>query len=255
MTRRTKSSGLDGLINLHKPLGFSSAQVLYRVRRVTGQRKSGHSGALDPVASGVLVLCLGRGTKLVESIMNQPKVYRATARLDVTSETLDADRPLEPVEVAEVPSLQRLREAMASFEGDIEQVPPRVSAVKIGGKPAYERVRADQTVELAARSVTVYWLHVHRYEFPELDFEMCCGRGTYVRSLIRDLGASLGCGGCLTSLVRSQVGPFTLEDAWSLEAVETADGKPYVTDLDRCRALLDPDVLQVPPRPRDEKPG
>lgn len=250
MSRRTKSSGLDGLINLHKPLGYSSAQALYKVREITRQRKSGHSGALDPVASGVLVLCLGRGTKLVESIMSQPKVYRAAARLDVTSETLDADRALEPVDVAEVPSLPRLHEAMASFEGDIEQVPPRVSAIKIDGKPAYERVRADQAVELAARPVTIYWLHIHRYEYPELNFEMCCGRGTYVRSLIRDLGAALGCGGCLMSLARSRVGPFTMEDAWSLEALAAAASPDaYVIGLDQSRRMLDPQAVQVPPRP------
>ena len=204
---------MDGIINLDKPTGITSAKALYRVRSITRQRKSGHAGTLDPGASGVLVLCLGKATKLVESIMDQPKVYRAKARLDVTSESFDSDRPLVPVEVAAVPSPERLQEACKPFEGQIEQIPPRISAVKVGGQPAYKRARRNEPVELAPRPARIYWLHVYRYAWPDLDFELCCGRGTYVRSLIRDLGATLCTGGCLTSLIRTRVGPFTLESS------------------------------------------
>lgn len=250
MAKRTKSSGLDGIINLDKPAGISSAKALYRVRAITGQRKGGHAGTLDPGATGVLVLCLGKATKLVESIMDQPKVYRATARIDVTSESFDLDRPLIPIEVAEIPSSQAVQRACASFEGLIQQVPPTISAIKIDGQPAYQRVRHNETVTMQPRAVRVYWVHLHSYAWPNLDFEMCCGRGTYVRALIRDLGEHLGAGGCLTSLVRRRVGPFALDRAWSLESLGAADGpESYLVDLDRARMLLDPAAIHVPARP------
>jgi tRNA pseudouridine55 synthase len=241
---------LDGIINLNKPIGITSAKALYRVRSITGQRKSGHAGTLDPGASGVLVLCLGRATKLVELIMDQPKVYRATARLDVTSESFDTDRPTVPVEVVEIPTLDRVRAACAGLEGLIEQVPPQISAVKVGGQPAYKRAFRQQPVQLKARPVRVYWIHLHHCEWPQIDFEVSCGRGTYVRSLIRDLGARLGTGGCLTSLVRRRAGPFTEDDAWSIEALRQAAGpEEYLIDLDRARALLEREAIAIPERP------
>jgi tRNA pseudouridine55 synthase len=229
---------LDGLINLHKRVGISSAKAVYRVRSITGQRKSGHAGTLDPGASGVLIVCLGRGTKLVERLMDQPKVYRATARLDVTSESLDSDRPLQPVDVARIPEEREVHAACAGFHGTIQQVPPRISAVKLRGRAAYELARRNQAVELQPRPVTVYGIHVRRYAWPELDFELACGRGTYVRALIRDLGERLGTGGCLTSLVRSRVGPFMLDEAWTFEALGGAGPEEYMVDVERAIELL-----------------
>ena len=244
---------LDGVINFNKPTGITSAKALYRVRSLTHQRKSGHAGTLDPGASGVLVLCLGKATKLVESIMDQPKLYRATARLDVTSESLDTDRPLVSVEVADVPALETVRAACESFEGLIEQVPPQISAVKIGGIPAYKRVARNRPVSLKPRPVRIHWLHVHAYAWPEVDFGVCCGRGTYVRSLIRDLGERLGTGGCLTSLVRRRVGPFTEEDAWSLESLEAARPEDYLIAPGEARKLLASASIRVPARPAGVK--
>ena len=238
---------MDGLINFNKPVGITSAKALYRVRSITRQRKSGHAGTLDPGASGVLILCLGRATKLVESIMDQPKVYRATARLDVTSESLDMDRPLVPVDVAGIPTPEELEAACRLFEGVIEQVPPRISAIKVRGVPAYKRVFRRQPVELKPRPVRIYRLQVHAYNWPDIDIEMCCGRGTYVRSLIRDLGDKLGTGGCLTSLVRRRVGPFTLEEGWSFDALRAARRQEdYLIDLDRARRLLDAAPVDSP---------
>ena len=199
---------MDGIINFHKPVGITSARALYRVRGVTGQRKSGHAGTLDPGASGVLVLCLGKATKLVERVMDQPKVYRAIARLDITSESFDMDRPVSPVDIAEVPDAGRVREVCAAFEGVIQQVPPQISAVKIEGRPAYRRAASEPHMKLKARPAHVYWLHLHRFEWPELEFEMCCGRGTYVRALVRDIGEKLATGGCLADLSRTRVGPL-----------------------------------------------
>ncbi len=246
---------LDGIINFNKPTGITSAKALYRVRSITRQRKSGHAGTLDPGASGVLVLCLGKATKLVERIMDQPKVYRATARMDVTSESFDSDRPLRPVDVAEVPTPESVRAACTAFEGEIEQVPPRISAVKVGGRPSYKWARTEQPIELKAKRVHVYWLVVHRYDWPDLDFEMCCGRGTYVRSFIRDLGERLGSGGCLTSLVRRRVGPFIEPDAWTLEALQrVSDPAEYLIPLEQAIGRLKPERITIPERPGDETP-
>jgi len=229
---------VDGLINFHKPVGITSAKALYRVRTITRERKSGHAGTLDPAASGVLILCLGKATKLVERLMDQPKVYRTTARLDVTSESFDSDRPLHPVAVDAPPTIDQVRTALSSFEGTIEQVPPTISAVKVGGVPAYKRTARDEVVALKPRPVRVDWIRLHSYGWPTIDFEMCCGRGTYVRSIVRDLGLALGTGGCLTSLIRTRIGPFTIEDAWTFDRLEGALPADYLIPLDRAAQLV-----------------
>jgi tRNA pseudouridine55 synthase len=241
---------MDGLINLHKPLGITSAKALYRVRKITRVRKSGHAGTLDPAADGVLILCLGKATKLVEALMDQPKVYRAAARLDVTSDSFDSDRPVIPVSVATRPDEEQLREACRSFEGTINQLPPAVSALKVGGRPAYKLERAGKAPPLKPRPVQIYWIHVHRYQWPLVEFELACGRGTYVRALIRDLGQRLDTGGCLTSLTRQAVGSFHLHDAWSFERLEqAAEPAEYVIPLEYARALLSVRPIPLPPRP------
>ncbi len=241
---------LGGIINFDKPTGITSAKALYKVRSITQQRKSGHAGTLDPGATGVLVLCLGRATKLVERIMDQPKVYRSTARLDVTSESFDADRELIPVTVTEPPTENAVRAALTGFEGTIQQLPPNISAIKIGGVPSYKLERKGRTIELKPRPVQIYWLHLRHYDYPKLEFEMCCGRGTYVRAIIRDLGEKLGTGGCLTSLARTRIGPFAQEQAWNLDALaEAATPDDYLIELEECQRLLDPNALTIPPRP------
>ena len=230
---------MDGIIILNKPTGITSAKALYRVRRITGVRKSGHAGTLDPAAQGVLVLCLGRATKLTELVMDQPKVYRARARLDVTSESFDSDRPLVEVQVTSPPEPAALEAGLRCFEGDIQQVPPAISAVKVGGQPAYKLQRGGQAPALRPRQATIYWIHLHDYAWPELDFELACGRGTYVRALIRDLGRHLGTGGCLTALTRSRVGPFGIDEAVTLNDLKQADSpNTHVIPLDRARELL-----------------
>ena len=247
---------VDGLIILDKPKGITSAKALYRVRKITRQRKSGHGGTLDPGATGVLILCLGKATKLTESIMDHPKVYRATARLDFTSESLDSDSPLEPVEVPAVPTLTQIHAAARGLEGEIMQAPPAISAVKIGGVPAYRRARQGRPIDPAPRPVRVYWLHIHGYRYPELEFEMCCGRGTYVRSLIRDWGRAVGAGGCLTSLARTRIGPFGLEEAHSFEALEAStDPLRCLVPLEAARSLLATEHVGIPPRPAPETPA
>jgi tRNA pseudouridine55 synthase len=230
---------LDGIINLNKPLGLTSARAVAEVRGLLGHPKAGHAGTLDPLADGVLVICLGRGTKLVELLMDQPKIYRTRALLDITSPCFDRERPAIPVAVAEPPSADQVAAVLRSFEGLIDQVPPASSAVKIDGRPAYKLHRAGRVPKLAARPVRIDWVHLHRYEWPELDFELCCGRGTYVRALIRDIGVRLGTGGCLTGLTRVAVGPFHIDQAWSFERLRGAgDRHAAVIPLERARALL-----------------
>lgn len=240
----------DGIINFYKPLGITSAKALYRVRKTTGVRKSGHAGSLDPAAEGVLLLCQGKATKLVERIMDLPKVYRATGRLDVTSASFDSDRPLEEVAIAVRPSAEEIQTALARFEGEFDQVPPRVSAIKLGGVPAYKTAGRNDAPPLKSRKVLIYWIHLHRYEWPTIDFEMACGRGTYVRALIRDLGLRLRTGGCLTALTRTAVGPFTIDDAWTFDRLENAGaGQPYLIRLERAVDLVGNRPTTIPRRP------
>lgn len=239
---------MDGILSILKIPGVSSAQALYRVRDLTGQRKSGHAGALDPPADGVLLVCLGTATKLVERLMDQPKVYRTLARLDVTSETHDADRPLTPVVVAAPPTAAQVRAACDALEGEIEQSPPTISAVKIRGKPAYHHVRKGRTPDLPPRCVRVYWIVMQRYAWPEIELELACGRGMYVRSLLRDLGAALGAGGCLMTLTRTAVGPFTLDNSISLRDLTPQRIADALLPTDAARELLSHPAA-IPPRP------
>lgn len=245
-----RGQAVDGIINLDKPVGVTSAKALYRVRRITGQRKSGHAGTLDPAAEGVLLLCMGRGTKLVESLMDQPKVYRAIGRLDLTSESYDSESETTAVDVTDVPSTERVQEVVASFEGEQGQVPPAVSALKVQGRPAYKLARLGRPPQLDPRRVVIYWTHVHWYRWPELDFEVACGRGTYVRALIRDIGQRLGTGGCLTALARLAVGPFTRQEAHTFAQLEDADDpSACLVELDRARDCLAGSPVVIPPRP------
>lgn len=229
---------MDGLINLYKPVGLTSAVALQRARRITGQRKSGHAGTLDPAAEGVLILCLGRATKLVESLMDLPKVYRATARLDQTSPGYDSERDVTPVAVERIPDEAAVRAALSRFVGEIQQVPPALSAVKVGGRPAYRLSREGKPPELAARPVRIYQTTLWSYNWPCVEFEVACGRGTYIRALIRDLGVALQTGGCLTRLVRTAVGPWTADAAWTLERLEQAPEAQWLIPPAQVPALL-----------------
>jgi tRNA pseudouridine55 synthase len=205
----------------------------------------------------VLVLCLGRATKLVEQIMDQPKVYRAVARLDATSDSFDSARPLIPVTVPRPPTRAALEAVLRGFEGEIEQVPPMISAVKVGGLPAYRRVLKGQSPELKARPVRIYWVHLQAYDWPTLELEMACGRGTYVRSLIRDVGQRLETGGILTRLTRTRVGPFCISNSGTLDQVAglqfpltgLTNRPPWFVPIDEARRLLAVRPIPLPERP------
>jgi tRNA pseudouridine55 synthase len=211
----------SGLVVVDKPAGVTSHGVVSRVRRLSGTRKVGHAGTLDPMATGVLVLGVNRATRLLGHLTLTEKAYDATIRLGAATTTDDAEG--EIISTASTRGLDeaQIRSALADFVGDIEQVPTAVSAIKVDGRRAYERVREGEQVELPARPVTIHRLEVHRVrmsdEGVDVDLSVRCSSGTYIRAIARDLGAELAVGGHLTALRRTAVGPFGLDQARTIE--------------------------------------
>ncbi len=210
-----------GVIVVDKPEGPTSHKVVSIVRRGTGVRKVGHAGTLDPRASGVLVLCLGRATRLSEYLSSSTKSYEASIRFGESTETYDAEGETTS-SAGEVPTEVQIESALEMFRGEIQQIPPPYSAIKLQGKKAYELAREGKPVKLDPRSVTVYELTKLEYEPPELSVRVECSAGTYIRSLAHDLGQALSTGAHLSALRRLRAGPFGLEDAVRLEELEEA---------------------------------
>lgn len=213
----------SGLVVVDKPAGITSHDVVARVRRLAGTRKVGHAGTLDPMATGVLVLGLERATRLLGHLMVTEKAYAATVRFGVATDTDDAEGEVVGGSSTAVLSEEQIRAELARFTGDLLQVPTAVSAIKVDGKRAYERVRAGEQVELAARPVTVHELVVREVRKAEqtvdVDITLRCSSGTYVRAIARDAGRNLGVGGHLIALRRTAVGPYGLDVARTLEAL------------------------------------
>ncbi len=210
-----------GILNIDKPLGLTSHDVIVRVRRASRQNQVGHAGTLDPLATGVLVVCLGRATRVSEYLMGSSKTYRATITLGISTTTHDAEGEIvaqRPVDV----SRAEVEQALAQFVGTIEQVPPMHSAVKQGGKKLYKLARRGITVERKPKQVEIFTLDVLDWTPPHLDIQVRCGPGTYIRALARDLGGLLGCGAYLSALRRTQSGQFGIDDAASLAQIEAA---------------------------------
>ncbi|MBE7323330.1 tRNA pseudouridine(55) synthase TruB [Nocardioides sp. Y6] len=220
----SSSAAPSGLVVVDKPGGLTSHAVVARVRRLAGTRKVGHAGTLDPMATGVLVLGTNRATRLLGHLMLTRKTYEATAVLGVATTTDDAEGEVTATTSATHLSSDEVREALAAFVGEIDQVPTAVSAIKVDGKRAYARVRDGEEVVLKPRRVTIDSLEVHRVEAvgetTEVDFTVRCSSGTYIRAIARDLGAVLGVGGHLSSLRRTAVGEFDLRRARTLEQLE-----------------------------------
>ncbi len=249
----------DGLIVVDKPGGMTSHDVVARIRRIAGTRRVGHAGTLDPMATGVLVIGVERATRLLTFLVGSDKVYLATIRLGQSTITDDAEGDITAsVSTADLAS-PAVRAAVGAFVGPQEQVPSSVSAIKVGGVRSYARVRQGERVELAARRVTIHRLDVHgltrttatdNTAVIDLDVEVACSSGTYIRAIARDLGARLGVGGHLTALRRTAVGAFTLAEASTMDdLVGLAD--PVTIPLDRAAATVfarrdaDPDEARV----------
>jgi tRNA pseudouridine55 synthase len=213
-------AALTGILNLHKPPGLSSHDVVHRIRRASGIRRVGHAGTLDPAASGVLLICMGQATRVSEYLMDSKKSYQARIRLGITTDTGDAEGRV----VRSVSSLdttrEQVEEALALFRGRFGQVPPMYSALKHEGKPLYELARRGIEVERAPRTVEIYNLTLTEWTPPSFRLLIECSRGTYVRVLAADLGEALGTGAHLERLVRTASGRYTLEDAIALEEAE-----------------------------------
>jgi len=218
MPRRFKST-MHGLFLVDKPVGPSSMDVVRRVRRAAGMCKTGHGGTLDPLASGLVVCALGQATKQVEAVMDHTKVYRTRIDLSAFTVTDDAEAPPEPVAVVQPPEMAQVHAVLDRLTGTIQQCPPAYSACKIDGQPAYKRVRAGEQVQLAARPVRIHELQIEEYAWPFLSLVVTCGRGTYIRSLARQIGEALNTGGFLTSLRRERIGAFSVADACPLDAL------------------------------------
>jgi tRNA pseudouridine55 synthase len=234
---------VDGFLNLCKPLGWTSHDVVGFVRRQIGQKRVGHAGTLDPAASGVLPVCLGRATRLVDRISASTKLYAADVVLGLATDSGDAEGRLVHMAPLDQVALDQVVAALARQLGTITQRPPAYSALKVAGVPAYERARRGELVVLAPRTVSIYGLAVLGWQPPRLSLAIHCSKGTYVRSIAADLGEALGCGAYVDPLVRLAVGRFRLEDALSVEDFEQAASR------DDWRGLVvppDAPLLEVP---------
>lgn len=236
-----------GILVLDKESGPTSHDVVAQVRRIVNERRVGHCGTLDPLATGVLVLCTGRFTRMNEWLSAGEKDYLVRLELGAASDTFDAQGVLTPIKKAGTPSLTDIEQGLRHFQGRIMQRPPAYSAIKVAGKRSYELARQNRAVPLAARPVTIRVLAVDRYEFPRLELQISCSRGTYVRTLANDLGELLGCGAYVSTLRRTRVGSMTLGMALSLAELEQAALKG---ELESCyvpphKALSDLEQVEL----------
>ncbi len=243
---RRRPSRVHGIFNIDKPTGMTSHDVVDAVRRLVRERRVGHAGTLDPLATGVLVVCVGQATRLIEFMVGHPKEYRVVVRLGITTDTYDADgrvleeRPVPPLSTAEV------EKVLARFRGEIEQVPPRYAAIRHKGKRLYEWAREGVEVEPKPRRVTIHELVLEAWDPPDLTLRVRCSAGTYVRSLAHDIGQALGTGGHVTALRRLASGPFRVEDAVPLETLlHTSDWQAYLWPVDA--GLVDIPVVELDP--------
>ena len=242
----SKSNGpYNGLLNINKPAGITSHDVVDRVRRILGQKRVGHAGTLDPAATGILLVCAGQATRLVEYLVPGTKTYQGAIVLGRSTNTYD--REGETSAEADTTHLDRrlVEGAMAGFIGEIEQVPPPYSAIKRDGVPAYKLARKGKSVDLPARRIRIDSFEILEWECPRLDFRIICQSGTYVRSVAHDLGAALKTGGYLESLSRTASGSWKIEDSVSLEDLEEAAAGDRLDELIKPLSGVLPDMPKV----------
>ena len=244
---------ISGLLNINKPKGLTSHDVVARVRKLSGQRKVGHTGTLDPMATGVLLVCLGQATRLIEYLMVSRKQYRAVISFGTVTDTLDAEGEVIAQNSISLLTADKIQEALPTFMGEIKQVPPIFSAIKHKGQPLYKRARAGEVVEVEPRSVTIYNLDWIAWQPPDLTVDVTCSPGTYIRSLARDLGEAAGTGAYLTGLTRTANGDWSIDQAVTLNRLEQlakeGDWEKYLQPPDKGIShipgiILDEDLVQ-----------
>jgi len=243
VARQRRGRPLDGILVLDKPAGMSSNRALQVVKRLYGAAKAGHTGSLDPLATGVLPLCFGEATKFSQFLLEADKAYESTFVLGTITDTGDAEGKVVESRDAGGISEAAVAAALEAFRGDIEQVPSMYSAIKHQGRPLYKLAREGKEVERAARRVTVKRLELRAFRGgpqPELDIFLECSKGTYVRSIAEDLGQALGCGAHVARLRRTMAGPFSLRDSVTMSTLEALQANGRVTEMDAL--LLAPDA-------------
>ncbi len=236
---------VHGIVNIYKEKGYTSHDVVAKMRGILKQKKIGHTGTLDPEAEGVLPVCLGAGTKLCDMLTEKEKVYRVRMLLGQTTDTQDTTGKV--LALAEVEADEAaVQKAIESFIGDYEQIPPMYSALKVNGRKLYELAREGKTVERQARRVQIREIKIEKMELPQVTMTVTCSKGTYIRTLCHDIGQKLGCGGCMEQLVRIRAGQFRIEESLTLAQMQeiVADGRTEaaVIPIDRmftgCPALF-----------------
>lgn len=229
----------NGIVNVYKGAGFTSHDVVAKLRGILGQRKIGHTGTLDPAATGVLPVCLGQGTKLVDMIIDRSKTYEARVLLGVTTDTEDttgtqtgSSELLGEFFSGDVQNVtERIKNILDGFVGGYDQIPPMYSAIKKDGKRLYELAREGKEIERNARHVEIYSIELIKVELPYFTMRVHCGKGTYIRSLCRDIGECIGCGACMDRLCRTQVGRFLLDDALTLEELQNLKDENRLSEV------------------------
>lgn len=210
---------IHGIINVYKEKGFTSHDVVAKLRGIVGQKKIGHTGTLDPDATGVLPVCLGKATKLCDLLTDKDKTYEAVMLLGMTTDTQDVTGRILEERSTETLTADKVREVIRSFIGDYDQIPPMYSALKVNGKKLYELAREGKVVERKARPVKILDIRIIEMDLPRVRMEISCSKGTYIRTLCHDIGEQLGCGGCMESLIRTRVSVFQIKDAKTLEEI------------------------------------
>ena len=210
----------DGIINVYKEKGFTSFDVVAKMRGILGQKKVGHTGTLDPAAEGVLPVCAGKGTRLCDMLTDHDKTYRATLLLGVVTDTEDTTGTVLEEKPTGHLTEEEVREAIMSFVGDYDQIPPMYSALKVDGKKLYELAREGKVIERKARPVKIHEIVIESMNLPEVVMSVSCSKGTYIRTLCNDIGAKLSVGGCMKELLRTTVGRFVLEETLTLSDLQ-----------------------------------
>ena len=247
--RRRHGRRVDGILVLGKPAGFSSNQALQCVKRLFGAAKAGHTGSLDPLATGVLPLCFGEATKFSQYLLDADKAYESTIVFGIATDTGDADGKVQEECDASALTASDVAAALVNFEGEIEQVPSMYSAIKQNGQPLYKLARQGVEVERKARNVVVKKLELREFrggDKPEADIYLECSKGTYVRTLAEDLGKALGCGAHVSALRRTRSGPFRIEHCVALGTLEALKEQHEYRELDALLAPADAALEELP---------